>query len=165
MNIPEQGHAIIKDEQGRIDDTWYRWLKNPWQQISWTPELYFGGIPSPGIAYDATQTVGRLFLWGPFAHLFGTIALTAKGAGGGVADFVGLPIRYSATAAMAFPMAHSFNNMTAGVGDTMTRLLMQAKGIKLQPAKIAAGVYAQLTAADFTNTSLLRFAGGYYLAP
>jgi hypothetical protein len=162
MNIPEQGQVIVKDELGRIDDTWYRWLKSPWRQITWTPELYFGGVPSAGIGYHA-DTKARLFIWGPLVHLFATLRLTAKGAGVGTATIVGLPPSLAATSALPFPLTHSFNNMTAGVGDTMTRMYLNV-GV-LQPAKIAAGVYVDLTDSDFTNTSLLRFAGAYYLAP
>lgn len=124
-------------------------------EASWTPALTFGGA-AVGLTYASRSgvytRVGRL------VHFHLSIVLTAKGSSTGTMAITGPT---SLTAAGETPLSVRLNSMTSGVGDTMISAVIGGGSTTLLIQKTATGNTAELTEADFTDTSNIKLSGTY----
>ncbi len=132
------------------------WKENAYTEYSFTPTITFGG-GSTGVTYGVQ--VGSMTRSGNRAHFTAVITLTSKGSSTGIVQIAGLPVNVNDVAA---PSCSIFaTNMTSGVGDTMLMASPGNASAIIRTYKMAAGVVAQLTDADFTNTSDIHLEGSY----
>jgi hypothetical protein len=118
---------------------------------TWTPVLSFGGA-SVGITYSLqTGTYVRV---GKFYYCFGAIILTSKGSSTGGVIIGGLP----AAAAGAMPITVSYYSGMASITHIGGYINSDTN---IHPWNAGAGVFAALTDANFSNTSILQFAAMY----
>lgn len=179
-NIPIDQQTVVRGERDVADGDWYRFWKGEQDAIrelqtafpvtsgavnvgfAPPPALTFGGA-AVGMTYGANQQVGRAYVLGPIVLFWIYLQLTAKGASVGAAAIGPLP--FAASSEIIWTFNARYNNMTAGVGDTVTAAHMAAGGTSIIPTKVAAGVHAQMTDADFANNSQIRINGMYYTTP
>jgi hypothetical protein len=121
---------------------------------TFTPGVEFGG-GTTGITYS--QQVGRYTRIGRMVHINIHILLTAKGSSTGSATVTGLPFTVGETT----PAIIFIGAMTAGVGDTYVEAVFATGGTTVTMFDVAAGTFAALTEADFTDNSRIRISGAY----
>ena len=123
----------------------------------WTPSLTFGGA-NTGLAGAAFSTYQRI---GDRCYIDTDITLTAKGSSTGVAEIYLLPFGSWGNTP---PFVGHWLNMTSSLV-TMAGILgagsLGATAILIYGLTAGATSMAQLTHADFSNTSTVRFSGFY----
>jgi hypothetical protein len=122
---------------------------------TFTPTVTFGG-GSTGLTY-ATQS-GNYTRIGRLVHFQLVVTLSAKGSSTGDALINGLPVTSSS---QVTPAALDIHNVTAGVGDTDLKAVINASATTIGLFDIAAGSSTALTEADFTNNTRVRINGTY----
>jgi hypothetical protein len=121
---------------------------------TFTPGVEFGG-GTTGITYS--QQVGRYTRIGRMVHINIHILLTAKGSSTGSATVTGLPF----TVGQTTPAIIFIGEMTSGVGDSYVEAVFATGGTTVTLFDVAAGTFAALTEADFTDNSRIRISGAY----
>ena len=124
--------------------------------VTWTPELRFGGATT-GITY--TTRVGRYTRVGNMIFATCYIALSSKGSATGAATIAGLPTSSNTSGLF------SSGSIGYNVGVTYTNMLLVRMNANASAATLtdssAAGALANVTDANFTNTSELVFSIAY----
>ena len=132
-----------------------------YEEGTWTASITFGGA-SAGVTYDLTPTcmytkIGRQI------SVTGRFGLTNKGSSTGHAKIAGLPFTSANTGNagyVAVPIA--LGNGTTFANQIMAQIPPNSSNIELQEVT-EAGVYSQITDADFSNGSNILFAATYFI--
>lgn len=131
-----------------------------YEEGSWTPVLNFGGAAT-GITY-AAGTLGRYTKIGRLVTATANLILSSKGSATGVAQLVGLPfasLNDTISSSCAVGLATGYAAMTGAVQATV-----QANSTKINLFASGNGAAANLTNANFTNTSAVLLTACYEAA-
>ena len=128
-----------------------------YEEGTWTPAMSFGG-GTTGITYS-TQ-VGIYLKIGKGVWYHGVLTLTAKGSSTGSAKITGLPFT-EATGSNSRPCTTLFENCSSLTGNLLGTIGSGSTAVELRTSTTTG--FTDLTEANFTNTTTLRF-NGYYNA-
>lgn len=124
--------------------------------IAFTPALSFGG-GTTGITYLAQ--VGRYTRMGGMVFFSAFVALTAKGSSTGAALITGLPVAALNVASYNQAVSVRYDSMSSISGAAMAFLLPNVTTVRLE--HLGTGTAAQLTDANFGNSSSVLVTGSY----
>lgn len=129
----------------------------PWTTATaWTPSVTFGGA-STGLTYGTRA--GFYEVIGSRIFIEAAIILTAKGSSTGVALVTGLPFAANATAGYNHSFSVWADALASISGHLQTLIIPSSTSIRLE--HLGTGTSAQLTEANFTNTSAIILSGVY----
>ena len=130
-----------------------------YEEGTWTAGIAFGGA-SAGVTYSGQQ--GTYTKVGRQVTCIGVVALTSKGSSTGAATITGLPFTVAANEPNYGGVAFGYNYQVTFADMLFGRTLAGGTTIVLAETTNA-GVDSEITNADFTNASVLRFTLTYFV--
>lgn len=126
-----------------------------------TVQLQLGGS-STGITTSISEC--HYMLIGNVCTVVGAVRLTSKGTATGAAAITGLPFAAQSTVSdLASPLQFQANNLNASFTSVISASI-NAGTSSLSLQKFASGVISNVTDADLTNTTVIRFSGSYFVS-
>jgi len=129
-----------------------------YEEGTWTPGLTFGGALVSG---TYSSQVGSYTKIGNRVFFSGNIILTSKGISTGNAYVTGLPFTAANSSANYSPC--SLYCSAVSFADQMIALIAINTTTIIMAEMSAAGTVSALTNADFSDTSIVRISGHYYI--